>query len=208
MPGNDADAARASTPNDHVLVRLVGDDPQVVPLGRAPATASRSLPRQHASRRVLRRVQVDDAGPRRDRRPPVRSTSSRQPRSRATGQRTTTPRAERTVPAAGGHCGSGMMTSSPGFSSAWKRMNSPWIPPFVTRTSSGNRPGRRSSRRSFSASKLLQTRHAGRLQVVRPVVGNRLRHGGLHRSRARRSSRRPGRAGTAARRCTSCRGCG
>jgi hypothetical protein len=58
-----------------------------------------------------------------------------------------------TLPAAGGHSGSGISTSSPGSSTLWQTANMPWMPPLVTITSSGAPIGMPLRFRSFSTSR-------------------------------------------------------
>ena len=68
------------------------------------------------------------------------------------------------------------MTSSPGSSSAWQRMNSAWMPPVVTMTSSVAADRNAVLAPQLLGQQLEQPRHAGRLQVVAAVLVDRALH--------------------------------
>jgi hypothetical protein len=87
------------------------------------------------------------------------SRSYRQPRDSWSGQGTGTPRASRMLPAAGGHSGSGTITSSPGSSSAWQMMNSAWMPAGRHHDFVGTADRDAVLRPQFLRQQLLQSRH-------------------------------------------------
>ena len=78
----------------------------------------------------------------------------RQPSSSRSGTWTGTPPAALTIAIVGGHSGSGMITSSPGSSSAWNTAYRPCVPPLVTSSSSSDPIGMPFFLRIFSANAL------------------------------------------------------